>query len=78
MNRKEIVVPRASWSDVFSDDAKKAVIPGAWRLMWSQMGPAEMHLTGSSLLSKEWGEVQPTRKLSENDFKLLTRQIKKD
>jgi hypothetical protein len=33
MNRMEIVVPRASWSDVFSDDVENALIPGAWCLM---------------------------------------------
>ena len=57
MNRKEIVVPRASWRDVFLDGPEKALIPGTRRLLWSHMGPAAMHLTGSPLLSKEWGEV---------------------
>jgi hypothetical protein len=57
MNRREIVVPRASWCDVFSDEREKALIPGIRRLLGSQMGPAAMHLTGSPLLSKEWGEV---------------------
>ncbi|MGB7294890.1 MAG: hypothetical protein WBC70_04810, partial [Candidatus Aminicenantales bacterium] len=32
-------------------------IPRTRRLLWLKMGPAAMHLTGSSLLSKEWGEV---------------------
>jgi len=57
MKRMEIVVPRASWSDVFSDNAENPFIPRILRSMKPEKGPAAMHLQRPSLLSKEVGEV---------------------
>jgi hypothetical protein len=61
MKRMEIVVPRASWSDVFSDNAENQFIPRVLRPMKPEKGPAAMHLQRPSLLSKEWGEVHFTK-----------------
>jgi hypothetical protein len=58
MNRMEIVIPRASWSDAFSDDAENPLIPVVPCSTESRKGPATMHLPCPSFLSKEWGEVQ--------------------
>jgi hypothetical protein len=57
MSRMKIVVPGASTSDVFSDDAENPLIPGVPRLMRSQKGPAVVHLLFPSFLSKQRGEV---------------------
>lgn len=58
MNRLRIVVPGASWSDVFSDDAENPLIPGIPLLMRSLKGPAVVHLLFPSFLSEQRGEVQ--------------------
>jgi hypothetical protein len=57
MNRMEIVVPRASWNNVFSDDTGNLLIPVVPYLTKSRKGPATMHLPCPTFLSKEWGEV---------------------
>jgi hypothetical protein len=54
----EIVVPRASWSDVFSDDVENPLIPSGPRSKRLRKEPAAMHLPCPSFLSKQWGEVQ--------------------
>jgi len=53
----EIVVPRASWSDVFWDGSENPLIPAVPRSTKSQKGTAAMHLPCLSFLSKKWGEV---------------------
>ena len=58
MKRMEIVVPRASWSDIFSEDPENPLIPGAPHSKRLPKEPAAMHLPCLSFLSKEWGEVQ--------------------
>jgi len=57
MNRMAIVVPRASWSDIFSEDPENPLIPGAPHSKRLPKEPAAMHLPCLSFLSKEWGEV---------------------
>jgi len=64
MNRKEIVVPRASWNDVFSDDTENLLIPVVPCLTKSRKGPATMHLPCPTFLSKEGGEVQKSLTVS--------------
>lgn len=60
MNPIEIVVPRASWSDVLLDDAEEAFIMGVPRSRKSRKRPVVVHLQNLSFLSKEWGEVHLT------------------
>jgi len=63
MDRLEIVVPGASWIDVFSDDAENPLIPGnprSKRLL--QKEPAEMHLNCPSLYCpKNGGKLKDLR-----------------
>jgi len=58
MNRKEIVVPRASWNDVFSDDTENPLIPVVPCSTKSRKGPATMHLPCPTFLSKEGGKFR--------------------
>jgi len=57
MNSMTIVVPGASWSDVFSSRPGNPFLPGVPRSRKSRKKPATMHLQSPSLLSNEWGEV---------------------
>ena len=60
MKRMEIVVPRASWGDVFSEGAENPLIPVVPCSTKSRKGPATMHLPCPTFLSKEWGEAHPS------------------
>ena len=61
MDRIEIVVPRTSWSDSFSNSSENPLIPGVLRSRKSRKKTATVHLQNPFLLSKEWGEVQITQ-----------------
>jgi hypothetical protein len=61
MKSTKIAAPGASWSDVFSTDPEKALVPGARRSTESGKGPAAVHLPRCLWLPKEWGEVQLTQ-----------------
>jgi hypothetical protein len=58
MNRKEIVVPGSSRSDIFWGGSENPLIPVDPGSTKSRKGPAAMHLPCPSFLSKERGELQ--------------------